>query len=120
MAAKSRSSEKVGAFLATVKPPQREIVKALRQMILETAPELTETVKWGMPAYTLRGNVVYIAPYSAHVNLGFYRGAELADSKGLLEGTGKGSRHVKVHSPEEARSNALKNLVRKAVALDRS
>lgn len=113
-------SDEVDAFVAKVEPRQREIVKALRKMILETAPELKETLKWGTPAYVLRGNVVYIAPYAAHVNLGFYRGAEIEDSKGLLEGTGKGLRHVKVRSPKEAQSSNLKALVRKAVALDRS
>ncbi len=120
MAAKGRTSAEVDAFVAKVKLPQREIMGALRTMILEAAPELHETVKWGAPAYTLRGNVVYIAPYAVHVNLGFYRGAEISDSTGFLEGTGKGLRHVKVRSVKEAHSGELKALVRKAVALDRS
>jgi hypothetical protein len=40
----------------------------------------------------------YIAVYAAHINLGFYHGASLDDSTGILEGTGKGLRHVKISS----------------------
>jgi hypothetical protein len=39
---------------------------------------------------------VYIAPFKAHVNLGFFQGADLPDPAALLEGTGKGLRHVKL------------------------
>ena len=38
----------------------------------------------------------YVNAFTAHVNVGFFRGAELADPAGLLEGTGKYMRHVKV------------------------
>jgi len=65
-----------------------------------------------------RGNVCYLASYSDHVNVGFYRGAELHDPRKLLEGTGKALRHVKIRSVEQARSRALRDLIREAVALD--
>src|ERR1700737_548097 len=38
----------------------------------------------------------YVNAFSAHVNVGFFRGAEIADPEGLLEGTGKFMRHVKL------------------------
>src|ERR1700741_618971 len=38
----------------------------------------------------------YVNVFKAHVNVGFFRGAEIADPAGLLEGTGKFMRHVKV------------------------
>ena len=37
----------------------------------------------------------YVNAFTAHVNVGFFRGAEIADLDGLLEGTGKFMRHVK-------------------------
>jgi len=39
---------------------------------------------------------VYLKAFTAHVNVGFFRGAELADPSGLLEGTGNYMRHVKL------------------------
>ncbi len=38
----------------------------------------------------------YVGAFTAHVNVGFFHGAVLPDSAGLLEGTGKTMRHVKV------------------------
>src|SRR5437763_16561032 len=38
----------------------------------------------------------YVNAFKAHVNVGFFRGAEIDDPKGLLEGTGKFMRHVKI------------------------
>jgi hypothetical protein len=38
----------------------------------------------------------YVDAYRAHVNVGFFRGAEIADPDGLLEGVGKFMRHVKL------------------------
>src|SRR5438445_11598928 len=38
----------------------------------------------------------YVNAFKAHVNVGFFRGAEIADPEGLLEGTGKFMRHVKL------------------------
>ncbi len=46
----------------------------------------------------------YVNAFTAHVNVGFFRGAEIADPDGLLEGTGKFMRHVKLrpHGPVDA------------------
>lgn len=38
----------------------------------------------------------YVNAFTAHVNVGFFRGAELPDPAGLLEGSGKMLRHVKL------------------------
>lgn len=38
----------------------------------------------------------YVSAFTAHVNVGFFQGASLADPAGLLEGTGKYMRHVKL------------------------
>src|SRR5438876_12328445 len=43
----------------------------------------------------------YVNVFKAHVNVGFFRGTEIADPKALLEGTGKFMRHVKLR-PESA------------------
>jgi hypothetical protein len=49
----------------------------------------------------------YINVFKAHVNVGFFRGTELADPKGLLDGTGKFMRHVKLSPPREVDAAAL-------------
>jgi hypothetical protein len=56
----------------------------------------------------------YVNAFRAHVNVGFFRGAELADPKRLLEGTGKLMRHVKLRPGSEIGAVALKKLVEAA------
>jgi hypothetical protein len=53
----------------------------------------------------------YVNAFSAHANIGFYFGAELADPHGLLEGAGKRMRHVKLRWGEQADAAALTELI---------
>ena len=54
----------------------------------------------------------YVNAFTAHVNVGFFLGAELPDPSGLLEGTGRFMRHVKLRPDRKVNDEALKKLVR--------
>jgi hypothetical protein len=56
----------------------------------------------------------YVDAFTAHVNVGFFLGAHLPDPCGLLEGTGKFMRHVKLRPGEEIHASALRMLVEAA------
>lgn len=56
----------------------------------------------------------YVNAFKAHVNVGFFRGAELADPERLLEGTGKFMRHVKLRPEREVDDRALMKLIETA------
>jgi len=56
----------------------------------------------------------YVNAFKAHVNVGFFRGAEIADPEGLLEGTGKFMRHVKLRPERDVDTAALKKLIETA------
>ena len=56
----------------------------------------------------------YANAFKAHVNVGFFRGAELADPDGLLEGTGKFMRHVKLRPGQLVDDAALRKLIHAA------
>jgi hypothetical protein len=58
----------------------------------------------------------YVNAFKAHVNVGFFRGAEIADPKGLLEGTGKFMRHVKLRPGGDFDAPALTKLIDTAYA----
>jgi hypothetical protein len=53
----------------------------------------------------------YVNAFTAHVNVGFFRGAELADPAGLLEGTGRFMRHVKLGPGRDVDDTALSELI---------
>ena len=56
----------------------------------------------------------YVNAFKAHVNVGFFRGAELSDPSNLLEGTGKFMRHVKLRPERDVDANALMKLIETA------
>jgi len=58
----------------------------------------------------------YVDAFKAHVNVGFFQGAELPDPAGLLEGQGKFMRHVKLRPDGPLDAAALKNLIEAAYA----
>jgi hypothetical protein len=56
----------------------------------------------------------YVNTFNAHVNVGFFRGAEIADPAGLLEGTGRFMRHVKLGPGRQVGAAALMRLIETA------
>lgn len=58
----------------------------------------------------------YVAVFRAHCNVGFFFGAELEDPAGLLEGTGRRMRHVKLRPGAAVDTAALDALVAAAYA----
>jgi hypothetical protein len=59
--------------------------------------------------------VFVIAPYRSHITLGIARGADLEDDLGLLEGSGKIHRHVKIRSIQEVENPDLNQLMTSAL-----
>jgi len=96
----------------------REIAEGLRSLIIDVYPEVVEVpwpkqkiIGYGVGPKKMSEHFCYIGSYRAHVNLGFYYGAELPDPQGLLEGTGKNLRHAKVRNKESADQPALRDLL---------
>ena len=58
----------------------------------------------------------YVNAFTAHVNIGFFLGAEISDPAGLLEGTGKFMRHVKLRPELDVNVTALTQLIETAYA----
>ncbi len=109
----------IDGHLSKVNPALHDLVRELRRIILESLPGASEAIKWRNLIYEKNGVVCGIVAHSSHVNLQFWRGAELTDPERLLEGTGKaGGRHVKVRTPDDVHENAFKALLKEADALD--
>lgn len=56
----------------------------------------------------------YVNAFKAHVNVGFFRGADISDPESLLEGTGKFMRHVKLRPERDVDGMALMKLIETA------
>ncbi len=116
------SKKEAMAFFALYSKEVQTLAWKARELIFEIAPEISETVYPQMKVirYGLDGNkmgaLVYgLMPTKAGVSLGFMHGTDLADPKGLLEGTGKNLRHVKLKTLADVTSPALRQLVKVAL-----
>jgi hypothetical protein len=110
-------------LLADVEPDLATIAQRLRSIIRVVDKSTVETVRLGDNAATygvgpkkMTEGYAYIMPMRGYINLGFYQGAVLADPHRLLEGTGKGLRHVKIRSMADANRPAVRALVAAALA----
>jgi hypothetical protein len=109
--------------LLTITPESlRPVAERLRAIIWEADPQTVEVVRLGDRAATygtgprkMIDGYAYIMPHQNWINLGFYQGASLPDPAGLLEGTGKKLRHVKVRSLAEAEQPELRELIETAM-----
>jgi hypothetical protein len=112
----------VAQYVNGLPKAQREIAKALRQLVLDAAPkrDTTEAIKWTQPVFSNQGPFAFMKAARNHVTLGFWRGVELDDPKGLLEGSGSKMRHVKIKAPEDIKKTALRAMVKQAVNLNQA
>ena len=106
-------------WVADIDPKLRSLAQGLRRMFLDAAPDFRESIKWGNPCFEKKVRTFYIASQSdKYVTLGLWQGALLPNPEGLIEGTGKRMRHVKLRSVEDLEAPALGGIIRQAVELD--
>lgn len=113
-----------------IPPATRRIVEAAIKTVKEAAPKAEEiayrmeqpregsAMMWKIVRYAVDGeNVVGVGTFSKHASIFFYRGRDLDDAGGLLQGSGKLSRFVTLRSAADADQPAVKKLVRQAFKL---
>ena len=110
-------------ILALAKPELRPVCETLRCLIASLHSGFIEVVwprqkiaSFGVGPKKMTQHYAYIAVQESYINLGFYYGALLPDSSGLLEGAGKILRHVKLRDVAAARNAAVTALLRQAIA----
>jgi hypothetical protein len=108
----------VDAYVAALSGWQAETVQQLRRLVREAAPEAEESIKWAQPVYEVNGPVCYLRAFKHHVNLGFWRGAELPDPGRLIRAGGAKMGHVTLTGPADVEPDALRDLIRAAVQLN--
>lgn len=112
------TEKSVEAFMAELEGWQREAAEQLRRLVKLAAPEATEALKWSQPVFQANGPFCYIQSHSNHLNIGFWRGVDLTDEQGLLEGSGAKMRHLKIHEAQPIPEEALQAFVQQAYQLN--
>lgn len=112
--------ERIEQVLAAREPSVAELGRGACELVLDRFPDAVVTVDgndigFGTgPGY--KGLVFTAAPAKAHVTLGIAGGASLPDPAGLMEGSGKFHRHVKIRRPDDLRRPELRDLMDAALA----
>ena len=121
----------VAGHLKKVPPAVRPTVLAARRTVKAAAPKAREVAyrskpprssrsMWKLARYAIDNTyVAAIGTFPKHATLFFYRGSELEDDGGLLQGSGKDLRFITLNTPADAARPAVKRMVKKAFALER-
>jgi hypothetical protein len=121
-----KESTKFGTFdelLALAGAPMRPVMVRLREVIVGIDQAAIEVVRLGERSATygvgptkMTDAYAYLLPHAKWVNLGFYKGADLADPHALLGGTGAKLRHIKIHSIKDADRPEVQEMIVAAFA----
>ena len=95
-------------------PALYEIANSVRTKIRQLSDTVVEEVKYGGILFAASEPFCGSFVYKQHVTVEFGRGAEMADPYGLLEGKGKGRRHLKLHTLEDIENKHLTDYLRLA------
>jgi hypothetical protein len=115
-------SELIDARIAELDDWRGRTLSRLRALIKEADPEVVEEWKWGIPVWSHEGIISTGETYKKAVKMTFAKGASLEDPAGLFNSSLEGNtrRAIDFHEGETIDEEALKNLVRAAVRLNRS
>ena len=97
---KAATATTVENYIAGFPPSVQQLLQQMRTTIREAAPEAEEAISYGMPAYKLKGNLVYFAGYAKHI--GFYAtptGHQAFEKELSVYKQGKGSVQFPVDQP---------------------
>ncbi len=100
----------VETYIANQPSPQKEILQKLRAIILDTFPDASEEMKWGVPNFF--NSTFYIVALKDHVNLGFAIKGLSEEEVALFEGTGKTMRHIKIPTLQDIDVPTIVNLLK--------
>ncbi len=116
-------SQRIDARIAELGDWRGETLARIRALIKQADPEVVEEWKWrGVPVWYHAGMICTGETYKSHLKMTFAKGASLDDPSGLFNSSLEGNvrRAIDFHEGEEIDEEALKALIRAAVALNTS
>jgi hypothetical protein len=107
-----RRDPEVDAWFCAADNPLRLIAQPWFERMRACGADVRELLHDGQPTACVGDAAfAYVDAFKAHVNVGFFHGAMLDDPGGLLEGSGKRMRHVKLRWGEPIDAPALEDLI---------
>jgi hypothetical protein len=107
----------VSEYLSNIPASLRPTMQAARKTIRALGPKGTKEIayrKWPIRYAVDDMLVCGVGNYPRWVAIYFFRGVDLDDPDRVLEGTGKGMRHIKLREPKDASRPEVKRMIRRA------
>ena len=116
----ARKNQTVDDYIGARSAEVRLLLEELRGFVQATLPGATEDMQYGVPVFLNAHDVpvVYLFGSKKHVNFGFLRSAELNDPNGILRGSGKPSKHIRVIPGQPIDKETLTEFVRQCESID--
>lgn len=113
----TRRDTGIDAWMHGQAPELGAIAQRWFEVIRNCGDDVRELLHDGHPTACIGDAAfAYVNAFTAHVNVGFFRGAEIPDPDSLLEGTGRFMRHVKLDPRQDVDRSALTRLIESAYA----
>jgi hypothetical protein len=114
------AAKTIDGYIETFEDWRGDAIRRIRELVDEAAPDAESAIKWAQPVWLSGGGpFAYVKAFPRSVNIGFWRGAQLDDPDGLLQGEGDRMKHVPIRSVDDVPAEAIGRFVRQAVALNR-
>ena len=115
-------SKKIDARIKELDDWRGKTLGSLRKIIKQADPDVVEEWKWNVPVWSHDGIICTGETYKSHVKLTFARGAAVKDPSKLFNSSLEGNtrRAIDLKEGDEIDEDALKKLIRAAVAVNKS
>lgn len=99
------------------------ILTKVHEIILETAPDIEEAIKWGAPSYEYKGIMMSTVKFKNFAAIWFHKGAFFDDPRSLLEASSDDTKYMRkyeLRSMDDLDEEGLKGLIREAIKYQKS
>lgn len=117
----NRRSRDVSDYLRRTPKQMRELMVILREVIHSSIPDVTESMKFGVPFYSMNGLLCYLNPLKTKdgIYIGFVKGYRMSDEAGVFVGQElKQIRHIVYRKPSDVKRRLLKAYLQEALILN--
>ncbi len=104
--------KRVDQYISKSQPFAQPVLIHLRALVHKACPQVSETIKWGMPYFEYRGMLCHMAAFNHHCAFGFWKASLMKDAEMLVENNGKAMGH-------SGKITALADLPADRVMIDR-
>lgn len=104
-------NDQVTVYLSKAPEAQRKIMEAIRVLIHEVVPTVSENFKWSRPVFSTDTDFAYFKTTKSYLTFGVFNFNKIKSHQDLLEGSGKDMRHIKLKQLDDLKPEIIKSWI---------